>query len=63
MVVLFIPVAGGVLGFWGGVWCLGIIFILVLAGKRVAFRRGEERMKVIKIILFQIVIHLLPQVL
>ena len=40
--------AGGVLGFWGGVWCLGIIFILVLVAKRVACRRGEERQKVIK---------------
>eukprot|EP00090_Calanus_glacialis_P008308 TRINITY_DN16618_c0_g1_i2.p1 TRINITY_DN16618_c0_g1~~TRINITY_DN16618_c0_g1_i2.p1 ORF type:complete len:103 (-),score=26.67 TRINITY_DN16618_c0_g1_i2:201-509(-) len=40
-------ILGGVLGFWGGVWCLGIIFILVLMAKRVACKRGEERKKVL----------------
>jgi len=40
-------ILGGVLGFWGGVWCLGIIFLMVLMAQRVVCRKGEERKKVL----------------
>ena len=29
-----IAIAGGVLGFWGGVWCLGLVFLLSLMVQR-----------------------------
>ena len=41
-----IAIAGGVLGFWGGVWCLGIIFLLSLMMQRSSCRKKDERKKV-----------------
>ena len=40
-----IAIAGGVLGFWGGVWCLGIVFLLSLMLQRSSCRKGEDRKK------------------
>ena len=40
-----IAIAGGVLGFWGGVWCLGIVFLLTLMVQRSSCRNREERKK------------------
>ena len=36
----------GVLGFWGGVWCLGIVFLASLMVQRSSCRKGDERKKV-----------------
>ena len=37
--------SGGVLGFWGGVWCLGIVFLLSLMMQRTSCRRGDSDRK------------------
>ena len=41
-----LPFEGGVLGFWGGVWCLGIVFLCSLMMQRSSCRKGDERKKV-----------------
>ena len=42
---LFNSNSGGVLGFWGGVWCLGIVFLLSLMMQRTSCRRGDSDRK------------------
>ena len=43
---LYFSISGGVLGFWGGVWCLGIVFLCSLMMQRSSCRKGDDRKKV-----------------
>ena len=44
-IIVFNSTSGGVLGFWGGVWCLGIVFLLSLMMQRTSCRRGDSDRK------------------
>ena len=52
LIKYFCSISGGVLGFWGGVWCLGIIFLLSLMMQRSTCRKGDDRKKVCKTFYF-----------
>ena len=41
MCCLFQAIMGGVAGFWGGVFSMGSIYLMMVAAKRV-FNQGEE---------------------